>query len=104
MAKKPNIQKEIFGTLPDVKQYGTVLTWSKKGGYAGEKTLARIVQRAMDKGFVQRSNKATGTPDGSHMGTGEVFKAPTGECLTINYSYGVTKDKNYFFAELRLNG
>lgn len=71
--------------------------WTKTGGYAGEKVLARVRERALELGYMATSSNSSGTPDGSHVGSGTVLEATDGSVqLTFDRSYGVTKDKNRF--------
>jgi hypothetical protein len=103
-AMKPRLQTAIFGTTSNVVPNDNGFHWRKTGGYAGEKTLSRIIQRAIAAGYTKADEGLTGTPDGSHMGSGQVYVGPNKERLVINSSYGVTKERNYFSATLTRNG
>ena len=71
-------------------------TWSKSGGHAGSKVLQRVREAARAAGFKVASEGTHGTPDGSHMGSGnELVK--DGVTVGCASSYGVTAFENHFY-------
>jgi hypothetical protein len=98
---KPNIQTAIFANRP-VVHHSDGVSWSKQGGYAGAKTLGKIVERAIAANFTKADIQDISSPDGSHVGATQGYLGPLNEQLIITETYGVTKDANKFSATLYL--
>jgi hypothetical protein len=78
-------------------------TWAKHGGHMGTTQLRKLVQKAREQCFTEADCVMTGTPDGSHMGSGRSFISGCGTyTLRISASYGVTKENNNYHAVLEI--
>lgn len=75
---------------------GTKVMWSKRGGYAGEKTIRATIAKAKAAGFTEFDAKQYGCPDGSTVGSGTYYRAPSGDVLYVSSSYGVTAPENHY--------
>lgn len=81
--------------------YGKEASWRKKGGHAGANQLDKVIEKAEKLGFVDKSRSTSGSPDGSHVGSGTTLVHPDGYELTTSQSYGVTARDNWFSATLK---
>lgn len=73
--------------------------WRKRGGHP-DATIRGLRKRAEVYGFVPADRSSTGSPDGSVVGSGAVYRAPDGSVLEVSQSYGVTAADNHFSAVL----
>jgi len=77
--------------------------WSKSGGHAGAKVIARVTENARKLGFKDSKFDLTGNGDGSVMGQKAYLRNDDGVLLEWSKSYGATKAYNYFSLTLRFD-
>jgi len=92
-----NPPKDVWGG----RHGPTESSWRKSGGYAGEKTLKRLRDKAISLGFKKADDNQYGNPDGSVVGSGSNYVHPDGHVLNLDSSYGVVKSENRFRANLK---
>lgn len=91
----PNVKSRYGGGHGEHKS-----SWSKSGGHAGAKTVDRIVEKAKTLGFTAAKDTSGHNADGSYVNSGTHYVHPEGHHLTVNKSYGPTKDYNDFSMRL----
>lgn len=85
------------------------ISWSKRGGYAGRKTLDQMREVLEDAGWKKGEWKPDGSPDGSWVSNSDSYTSPDGKIVMSYYScYGATsRDNSYGFtfklAESQMN-
>lgn len=89
--------------FPTLDNRGGGIYWSSRGGYRGQNTIRATVDRAKKAGFVKQDTTHSGSPDGNVVGNGTVYKHPDGHTLTVDQSFGVTKDDNHYSMRLKLS-
>lgn len=83
-------------SLPSTGRFsGDNYFWDKQGGYAGENALKRVMEAAKKAGFKPGSTKYHNSPDGSVIGSGDVYTDGTYD-LHLYSSYGVTAASNNY--------
>ncbi len=81
---------------------GKNASYYKRGGYVGDKVIARTVEKLRKQGFVDIGHEPTNSPDGSYMGHQAALMHPDGHILTYSSNYGPEKSSNSFHMELKL--
>ncbi len=81
---------------------GNRFGWSKKGGYAGEKSISKTVAKMKALGFVAEDSHQGNHPDGSWVASGTKYRHPEGHSLRTNSHYGAVKSENHFSIELNI--
>ena len=73
------------------------VSWSKDGGYAGQKTLDRICSQLEDAGWKRGEWRTGGIPDGSAVTNSNAYTSPDGQ-LVMTYSehFGATAHDNFY--------
>lgn len=79
------------------------ISWSKKGGFAGDKAIAKVVEAATANGFIKTDRREGGTPDGSTVGHGTVYSKDN-VTLNVHSSYGVTQAYNRYSIRVTVTG
>jgi hypothetical protein len=79
------------------------ISWSKKGGFAGDKAIAKVVEAAKADGFVKSGHREGGTPDGSTIANGTVYSKGN-ITLNVSSSYGATQAYNRFSIRVTVTG
>lgn len=72
------------------------ISWSKTGGYSGEKAIKRVVDNAKKLGFVKHDIIDGHSGDGARITHGTVYKHPDGWKLHHSSSYGAIAAQNRF--------
>lgn len=76
--------------------------WSKRGGYAGKKTISNAWEAATALGWKPGKRTPLDSPDGSMMGSGRSLVSPDGATLEVDSMYGETKTSNRYTISLTL--
>jgi hypothetical protein len=79
------------------------LTWHKRGGHAGSKQIHKALEKLKAMGFRPHTSADRSVPDGSVMGTENVYVNDTGDSVHITQSYGVTSTDNSFYMSIVLS-
>jgi len=81
------------------------VSWSKDGGYAGQKTLDKICSQLEDAGWKRGEWRTGGIPDGSSVSNSNAYTSPDGQ-LVMTYSehYGATAHDNFYGFTFKLVG
>lgn len=74
--------------------------WSKSGGYAGEKVLARVEQAAKKAGFKQQVSDQFLSPDGYTSRNGNTWTKGN-VSVELSAHYGATKSSNSYSVTVR---
>lgn len=99
------IAKSIqFPGKSDVSSDKKTLTWNKRGGYAGQKTIKKVFDAAKAAGWKDKGTIPGASPSGSVMGTGTTYVDSKGNELYASQSYGITKADNSYFMTLKFKG
>jgi len=81
---------------------GDQLSWSKRGGYAGEKSIAKFVDKIKAAGWEEYDSSQHSVPDGSVMGHGTSYISPDGKHIAnTSKSYGSTASSNYYSISIK---
>jgi len=89
----------------DTRFYEDSVTWSKRGGHAGSKTISKVVAQAILEGFTRREHDDSSSPDGSVVGSGTTYTKKVGDVtvvLSVSSRFGVTASENFFGASLEI--
>jgi len=89
------------GFKDDTWSGSPAFSWYKRHGHAGRNMIERAVGKAKKLGFVSGKFGCHGTPDGSVMGSSEVFHHPEGWEMLTSSSYGCVAYDNSFSITLR---
>lgn len=81
---------------------GYDLSWSKRGGQAGSKSISNTLEKAKAVGFKKADKTHSAVPDGSMIGNDEVYVDLNGAVLTVHESYGMSASQNRFIIRLML--
>ena len=75
------------------------ISWSKRGGYAGRKTLDNMSDVLEDAGWKKGEWKPDGSPDGSWVSNSDSYTSPDGKIVMSYYSYygATSRDNSYGF-------
>ena len=81
------------------------ISWSKDGGYAGQKTLDKVCSQLEDAGWKRGDWRTGGVPDGSMVSNSNAYTSPDGQ-LVMTYSehYGATAHDNFYGFTFKLAG
>ena len=73
------------------------VSWSKDGGYAGQKTLRNLCIQLEHAGWERGEWRTGGIPDGSAVTNSNAYTSPDGQ-LVMTYSehYGATAHDNFY--------
>lgn len=75
--------------------------WSKKGGYAGQKTIHGMRQKLMEQGWTEGSSASNTHPAYDIVSNSDTLVSPDGsKYVEFHITWGVTSYDNYFSAEL----
>lgn len=96
LAGGPTADKDQKKILRSIKFPGGKPDWSKRGGYAGQKTIKKVVDAAKAAGWKEKKSTPTASASGSMMGHDTVYVDDQGNELGIDQSYGVTKADNRY--------
>ena len=100
---KSNPAKVIKSLVPSgasVDEDG--FSWSKKGGYAGEKTIETFKKKYSDAGWKPEESKSTASPDGEVVRNSNKLISPDGNLeISFERSYGVMPSDNRYYMTLR---
>jgi hypothetical protein len=75
-------------------------SWTKTGGYAGAKVIDRVRQELRAQDYQMNDYLPTGNPDGSQVGKCTTY-VKDGVSVTLDASYGETKDRNRFYISVK---
>ena len=79
------------------------VSWSKDGGYAGQKTLDKICSQLEDAGWKRGEWKTGGVPDGSTVSNSNAYTSPDGQLvMTYCEHYGATAHDNFYSFTFKL--
>ena len=75
------------------------ISWSKRGGYAGRKTLDQMRDVLEGAGWKKGEWKPDGSPDGSWVSNSDSYTSPDGKMVMSYYSYygATSRDNSYGF-------
>lgn len=94
--------KKLIGAGVE-EAYGKAV-WSKVGGYAGEKKIKSVLEKAETLGFKKKKSSNSDNADGSVIGFNNVLIHPEGWELNMYRSYRHTASSNRYSVTLkRLN-
>ena len=81
------------------------ISWSKDGGYAGQKTLDKVCSQLEDAGWKRGEWRTGGIPDGSAVTNSNAYTSPDGR-LVMTYSehFGATAHDNFYGFTFKLVG
>ena len=81
------------------------VSWSKSGGYAGQKTLGKICSQLKDAGWKRGDWRTGGIPDGSAVTNSNAYTSPDGQIvMTYSEHYGATAYDNFYGFTFKLTG
>ena len=81
------------------------VSWSKDGGYAGQKTLDKICSQLEDAGWERGEWRTGGVPDGSAVSNSNAYTSPDGQLvMTYCEHYGATAHDNFYSFTFKLTG
>lgn len=81
------------------------VSWSKDGGYAGQKTLDKICSQLEDAGWERGEWRTGGVPDGSAVSNSNAYTSPDGQLvMTYCEHYGATAHDNFYGFTFKLTG
>lgn len=81
------------------------VSWSKDGGYAGQKTLDKICSQLEDAGWERGEWRTGGVPDGSAVSNSNAYTSPDGQLVMIYCEhYGATAHDNFYSFTFKLTG
>ena len=81
------------------------VSWSKDGGYAGQKTLDKICSQLEDAGWERGEWRTGGVPDGSAVSNSNAYTSPDGQLvMTYCEHYGATAHDNFYSFTFKLAG
>ena len=81
------------------------VSWSKDGGYAGQKTLDKICSQLEDAGWKRGDWRTGGIPDGSAVSNSNAYTSPDGQIvMTYSEHYGATAYDNFYGFTFKLAG
>ena len=90
------------GSTVETYNGSTRISWSKRGGYAGENSIIRTKEKAMAVGFEKGNTTHSAVPDGSRTGRGTELTDADGATLSYSLSYGSTASSNSYYITLTL--
>ena len=98
-----NVVKKAFPTGAKFTNYGEPkLSWEKRGGYAGEKSLKASREKLEKIGFKWTDGKLLGLPDGSTSGHNTILaNKKLGWYVEIISFYGQTASSNAYMIILK---
>jgi hypothetical protein len=99
-----SLMKAVRKILPtsDTTSISGYLSWSKRGGYAGEKMVDRIKERLIAIGFKKDTVGGNNTPDGSYFGFSErLVQKKLGWEALLRKSYGPSASSNSYTATVK---
>ncbi len=96
-----SIIKKAMPSGTSENKTAATLYWSKRGGYAGEKSIYTAVDKLKALGFKYTDASGSNTPDGSMVGFHTAYKHKAGWMAYIGTSYGSTKDSNHFCISIK---
>lgn len=76
-------------------------SWYKRSGHAGRGMIDKALERAKKLGFVPGKWDNHAVPDGSYMGSSQVFHHPDGWELSYYATYGCVAYDNSFGMDLK---
>ena len=81
------------------------ITWSKDGGYAGQKTLDKVCSQLEDAGWKRGEWRTGGIPDGSAVTNSNSYTSPDGQIvMTYSEHFGATAHDNFYGFTFKLVG
>lgn len=81
------------------------VSWSKSGGYAGQKTLDKVCSQLEDAGWKRGEWRTGGIPDGSAVTNSNAYTSPDGQIvMTYSEHYGATSYDNFYGFTFKLAG
>lgn len=82
------------------------ISWSKDGGYAGQKTLGKVCSQLEDAGWKRGEWRTGGVPDGSSVGNSNAYTSPDGQIVMTYYEYygSTARDNSYGFTFKLIGG
>lgn len=81
------------------------VSWSKDGGYAGQKTLRNLCIQLEHAGWKRGEWRTGGIPDGSAVSNSNIYTSPDGKIVMSYYEhFGVTAHDNYYSFTFKLAG
>ena len=95
LLKQNGVTKLPFGTEFKLDR----VSWSKDGGYAGQKTLGKVCSQLEDAGWKRGEWRTGGVPDGSSVGNSNSYTSPDGQIVMTYYEYygSTSRDNSYGF-------
>ena len=73
------------------------ISWSKDGGYAGQKTLKKICSQLEDAGWKRGEWRTGGVPDGSSVSNSNAYTSPDGQIVMTYFEhFGATAHDNFY--------
>ena len=79
------------------------ISWRKKGGYAGDNAISKVLEAAKNAGFVHQRDHSSASPDGSTV-RGGTNLSKDNVSLYVSSAYGVTKSENRFTIRVTVTG
>ena len=76
------------------------ITWTKRGGYAGEKILDRVRKKAIDNGWKAKNADSANHPDGSWVANSDTYEKGMA-LITFRTHYGNTASDNRYSLTVR---
>ncbi len=77
-------------------------SWSKKGGYAGEKLIQKYKEMYKSAGWKPKQTTSSGSPDGSVISNNNILVSPDGELeVAFSSSYGVMSSDNRYDIDMK---
>lgn len=81
------------------------ISWSKDGGYAGQKTLDKVCSQLEDAGWKRGEWRTGGVPDGSTVSNSNAYTSPDGQIvMTYSEHFGATAHDNFYGFTFKLTG
>lgn len=81
------------------------VSWSKSGGYAGQKTLGKICSQLKDAGWKKGEWRTGGVADGSAVINSNAYTSPDGQLvMTYREHFGATSYDNFYGFTFKLTG
>jgi hypothetical protein len=105
-AFKKLLKQNGITKLPSGTQFKSDrISWSKDGGYAGQKTLDKVCSQLEDAGWKRGEWRTGGIPDGSAVTNSNAYTSPDGQIvMTYSEHFGATAHDNFYGFTFKLAG
>lgn len=95
------VAKQILPAGHRSQENWDTASWYKRSGHAGAGMIDRAVKKAEALGFKPGKFDCHGSPDGTYVGSSEVYSHPDGWELSFWRTYGAVAYDNSFGMELK---